>query len=180
MINIASNYMNMYEQQNTRGLKIIKELDEDLVLVKCIHCGKLDKFNKTKVLNNSCICQNCRCGIVHANTQIRKSIVGKRYSNVYVVEEIGGGEVIGECLICNKKYVFKKYSLSTGQVHSCGCGQRRQIVVGNTYNNMEVIAIIDQYNVRAKCNSCGEENNYNINLILNSTVKKCIKCTLKE
>ena len=179
MVNKTYNFVDRTGEIH-RGIEIIKELGDDKVEGKCLNCNHTDIYFKSKLIKDKSLCKKCRNGIKTTKGVIKHNTVGKIYGNVKVIEELGGGKVIGKCLICNKKYIFNKYAISGRHIHSCSCGKNRKLEVGKTYNNLEIIGILDEYTVAAKCKQCGQVNGYSSYLIQNGTIRQCMKCTLSS
>lgn len=83
---------------------------------KCIKC-KEEKEMMAKLIAKpkTYACNNCR------NTDL----TGKVFNNVKVLEKIGGNGTntiwLCECLLCGKKWNVVQFSITSGNLRSCGC-----------------------------------------------------------
>ena len=53
------------------------------------------------------------------------SIIGKPFSDLTVLEDIGNGKLLCRC-VCGVIKEFDKYNVIGGKTHSCGCARRRK------------------------------------------------------
>lgn len=70
---------------------------------------------------------------------IRKSIKGKRFSNLFVIEHlIGGGKSRSRCLCdCGREIVVRNDHLKSGRQVSCGCVRKARMVTHGKYKTKE-------------------------------------------
>ena len=136
------------------NMKIIKELGNDTVLVRCLLCKSEKEYTKGFIVGrgvNSCGC------LVNS----RKDVTGQRFKGIEVVKELGADKVIGRCIICNTENNYTKHNIIYQKTECKNCGLTRNYK-GQIVNNVKVLRFAytgrdkNKYYI-CKCTKCGEE-----------------------
>ncbi len=96
-------------------LIVMKLLPGYKSLCKC-DCGN------EKIVANYNLCSGGvkSCGCLRRQRPIRNNLTGKRFGHLVVLKELGGNQVLCHC-DCGTEKKFRKSSIVSGLISSCGC-----------------------------------------------------------
>lgn len=97
------------------ALKIINELGDNKVQVKCLNCGYLDTLVKTRVVSSICRCSGCGINL----TSLK--MIGTSYNELVVKKVTGKSEVLCECKKCGDTNIYNSISIRNGKLHCKSC-----------------------------------------------------------
>lgn len=166
---------NSFIINNTVGQKfgrltVIEELGNNRILCRC-DCGTVKEFNKYTVVTRQTT-KSCGC-IVKDNKEFKgNSLVGQRFNDWLVLEELGDGKVLCRCT-CGIEKVTDKNCVKDGRSKSCGHGVNHfKDLTGQRFGSWTVIKELGFSRVQVKCD-CGSVDVIQKARLTTGTSKSC-------
>jgi len=104
---------------------------------------------------------------------------GQQFGNILILKELGGGKVLGRCLLCGKEKEFIKSNVVGGLTTSCGCQHpgKRKDITGMRFGRLVAIRPIGKkpgksMNWECKCD-CGNTCVVNLDSLTSGDRTSC-------